>query len=211
LKNTVKSKYLFILCSFYILLSSSLTADSSSLIAESPSIEIVYPKDGDTVHAVDSTFVFGHVNNLKRFSKKGKTIKGIIPEIHIENQVIQIHNDDGFLAWIPVSHGEWEIRAELVWKMLDDTVASVTRTVFVPEPLHTLPLDSLWVKQDYNPPAGNLVLQDGDLLQVSFWATPGCEAWFSIDSLLDSIPMAEIAPRQQPYWGGECLWCWRSP
>jgi N-acetylmuramoyl-L-alanine amidase len=80
-------------------------------------------------------------------------------------------------------------------------LAEAARSVFVPPPRKTLPCDTLRIAGDYGAPSGDLVLASGDMLPVMFQGTPGMFAWCSIPGVADSIPMSEMAPRQQPYWG----------
>ncbi len=165
-------------------------------------IEIVYPKPGQTVSAMDSTFIFGSVTGDFERKKDWLDING---------HTIEVHQDGGFLAFLPIKPDSFQFVARAFrhveqrldhsaldrYQLLVDAVCSVQ----VRTPRKTLPPDTLQIAGDYNRPSGDLVLGTGDLLRVMFQGTPGMFAWFSIPNVADSIPMSEMAPRHQPYWG----------
>lgn len=177
-------------------------------------IEIVYPREGQTLRTVDSAFIFGSVPQFGRKWQYHVTVNG---------HEASTHPSGGFLAYVPISAGEFEflVEARLVehnnltyiereWqKYFGDEETSEpppefivdTLRVFVPEPLPSAPVDSLAIVGDYNRPFGHSSLSSGDMLEFGFIGTPGCRAWCSIEGVADSIPMAETKPRQQPYWG----------
>ncbi len=158
-----------------------------------PSIHVVYPKPDQTVHAVDSTFIFGHVTNAPDNDNWFLEINGA---------QVNVHSDGGFLAFLPVAAGAFSFDLALKSTRADNlTLAETSVPVNIPVPVHTLSMDSLAIVRDHNPPLGDLVLATGDELRVSFWGTPNCRAWFSIQGVIDSVPMAETPPEQQPYWG----------
>jgi len=157
-----------------------------------PRINVVYPKQGQTVAAVDSTFIFGHLSGFSDY-------RDIF--VDINGQKIEVHEAGGFLAFVPVTPGVFSFNLTACLASDSTTMADATVDVLIPVPVHTLPFDSLQIADDYNPPDSEVVLASGDLLRVSFWGTPGCEAWFSIPGVIDSVPMAEAPPQQQPYWG----------
>ena len=162
-------------------------------------IKIIYPKQDQTIGAVDSTFIFGNV----MFSSEKDYLL-------INGAYVPIHNDGGFLAFLPIKPGEFEFHIEHYSQRSRpgsgiDKAQSLLEThslcVFVPEPLESVPTDTLAITGEYQPPIGNLVLSAGDLLELSFSGTPGCKAYASIAGISDSIPMTESLPRLQPYWG----------
>lgn len=157
-----------------------------------PRVEVVYPKPGQTVTAVDSTFIFGHLSGLEDYREAYVDING---------EKISVHEDGGFLAFVPVVPGVFSFNLTACLTEDSTTLAETTVDVSIPVPVHTLPFDTLRIESDYNPPDSSKILSSGDILEVAFWGTPGCEAWFSIPGVVDSVPMAETPPRQQPYWG----------
>lgn len=174
-------------------------------------IRVIYPKPGQVVTAVDSTFILGNVS-----IQKGKKLDRLV----INGQEVEVHPDGGFLAFLPVTPGEFTFhldayridsapsrrggrRTPIQAVTMQDALVHLTNsvTVRIPEPLLPLPPDSLVIPAEYYAPTGDLVLSTGDMLEVFFRGTPGCRAWFAIPGITDSVPMAETAPRMQAYWG----------
>jgi N-acetylmuramoyl-L-alanine amidase len=174
-------------------------------------ITVVYPKADQRIGAVDSTFIFGNVP-----ARRGQWAY----ELHINGHPVAVHEDGGFLAFLPIEPGafRFEMQADLVYKGREsyedysqrhDGEAKTplapqlidTLQVMVPQPLVTLGADSLAITGSYDPPSGDIAITSGQKLNVAFRGTPGCRAWFSLDSILDSVPMAEGQPTYQPYWG----------
>ncbi|MBN1211571.1 MAG: hypothetical protein JXA92_03260, partial [candidate division Zixibacteria bacterium] len=173
--------------------------------AQIPEITVIYPKPEQVVSAVDSTFILGHLpRNLPV-----KT-KDII--LYVNGLEIQPHRDGGFIAFVSITPGlfTFEINAYSKNDLKSyengnlstlSAIASAAVTVTIPEPLTSLPDDTLQISGDYRPQSGDLVLTGGDVLEVFFQGTPGMTGWFSIDGVVDSVPVTEVPPRQQPYWG----------
>ncbi len=175
-----------------------------------PQIHVIYPKPNQIVTAVDSTFIFGHVS----FGEDKK-----LDKLVINGHVVELHPDGGFLAFLPVTPGRFIFRLDaylidsppgrggrrvpLPSVTMQDAQLHLTNsvTVKIPEPLKSLPSDSLIIATEYHAPTGDIVLATGDMLEVSFYGNPGCRAWFAIPEVIDSVPMAETAPRLQAYWG----------
>jgi N-acetylmuramoyl-L-alanine amidase len=186
---------------FRLILFALMTLAAATVSAET-TIQIVYPKPGQTIGAVDSTFVFGSVRGA--FDQKKDLLE-------INGQVVPVHRDGGFLAFLPITSGPFEFRVR-AWRptSLPLSVESLERNqllaeavvgVLIPLPRRSLPDDTLVIAGDYNPPSGDLVLAAGDVLPAMFKGAPGMYAWFTIPGVVDSVPMSEIEPRQQPYWG----------
>ncbi len=165
-------------------------------------LEVIYPKPDQLVGAIDSTFIFGNVKGDFHHDRDWLSING---------QTVEVHHDGGFLAFVPVTPGEFQfqvralrmVKTELArsllgrYRLLAEQIVPVT----VPEPRSSLPDDTLQIRGDYRPPRGDLVLTTGDMLPIRFQGTPGLFAWAAIPGVIDSIPMSEMEPRQQPYWG----------
>lgn len=164
-----------------------LTGSTFARIEMPGDINVVYPKEGQAISAVDSTFIFGQVNP----NWKGNYL-------YINGTEVPIHKDGGFLAFLPIEPGEFKFNLSFRGRLVLDTL---TRTVLVPEPLESIPTDTLAISGEYRPPIGDMVLTTGERLELSFSGTPGLKAYASIEGLSDSIPMTESAPRLQPYWG----------
>ena len=161
----------------------------------SPRITVVYPKADQVVQAVDSTFILGNISAWKQHHKHA--------HLFINGEETTVHKDGGFLAFLPITPGEFTFRLQLCKISKHDTtvVAEDSVTVLVPEPVHTLSMDTLQIVKEYQPPSGDLVLSSDDRLELWMWGTPGCAAWFSLQGVNDSVPMLEAEPQQQPYWG----------
>ncbi len=175
-----------------------------------PQLKIVYPKPGQRIAAVDSTFVFGHVRGMDRSWELGVLVNGR-PAI--------THHDGGFLAYIALRPGASAIKVEAVCrhpklqKWLDQRQQAPQSLEFgflnladsvmidVSARPQTARADSLYIVAEHASPAGDLVLADGDVLRLAIRATPGCRAWACIAGAIDSLPMIEEAPRPQTYWG----------
>ncbi|MEE8578195.1 MAG: hypothetical protein V3T31_13155, partial [candidate division Zixibacteria bacterium] len=174
-------------------------------------IKVVYPKSDQIVGAVDSTFILG---NVPAGSNQ------LTYRLFINDRYVPTHPDGGFIAFVPVTPGEFEFRLNAFLEHRERSTflepgtniseyptiharRSLTETVKVtiPEPMVPLLLDTTIFDREYAPPSGDLVLQSGDRLKVMFRGTPMRSAWFSIEGVVDSVPMAETTPRNQAYWG----------
>lgn len=174
-------------------------------------IKVVYPKPDQIVGAVDSTFVLGNVpGENDRLAYK----------LFINDQFVPVHPDGGFIGFVPVMPGQFEFRLEAflidkeLFEKLDapgtkDDIPSLyiqrslatSVNVLIPEPMLDMALDSISFDREIDPPVGQVTMRAGDRLRVSFRGTPYRSAWFSIPGVVDSVPMAETSPREQPYWG----------
>ena len=183
---------------FLALVVSSITVAAADL----PEITIIYPKPDQKLTASDSGFVFGHIP--ARFVAEGGEYV-----VRVNGSDFPVHKEGGFIAWVPLKPGGFTyqvtaFRANTVPKKKDSDkgkIAEGSVHVKVPPPLKSIPDDVLEIAGDYRPPKGNLTLSGGERLDVSFQGTPNALAWFSIKGVADSVPMAETAPRTQPFWG----------
>ncbi|MFQ6007789.1 MAG: N-acetylmuramoyl-L-alanine amidase [Candidatus Zixiibacteriota bacterium] len=212
-KNISATKRLaaFILAAIQIVIGRAIYSSSAAEHDNKAGIYIVYPKPEQEIAAVDSTFILGHIVIPENYK---------LDKLKINNHEVAVHRDGGFLAFLPIMPGEFTfyLEAYLVqrtyareWRqrLLTQTGTepdSVIRlrdsiTVRVPEPLKPLSIDSLYIVQEYHPPTGDIAVKAGDVLQVCILGTPGCRAWFNIPGVVDSVPMVEMEPQEQPYWG----------
>ncbi len=179
-----------------------LLSGSQAAFADPTSITVVYPKADEPVTAVDSTFIFGNVAGDFDPNKDWLDING---------HIVEVHRDGGFLAFLPIASGQFEFRLRalhyvklpLDGRPLDryQLLAETSLKVTIPSPRLTLPGDTVQIAGDYRPPSGDLILTAGDILPVMFQGTPDLAAWFSLPGVIDSVPMSEMEPHQQPYWG----------
>ncbi|UCG61866.1 MAG: N-acetylmuramoyl-L-alanine amidase [Candidatus Zixiibacteriota bacterium] len=174
-------------------------------------IKIVYPKPDQIVSAVDSTFILGNVPAAS---------EDLAYRLFINDHYVSAHEDGGFIAFLPVTPGFFEFRLDAFLVDKDrftdltsaNTISDIpslyikrtlteAMTVYIPEPLLPLTMDSTLFDREIRPPSGPLVLSKGDRLAVSFRGTPWRKAWFSIPGVADSVPMSETSPMEQLYWG----------
>lgn len=179
---------------------------SAPLIAQYLSkLEVIYPREGLTISATDSTFIFGNydyrpfgaatVNAPTKFS------------VTINGHAARLYPNKTYLAVVPVKTGPFTFRAVLRPIFADSTIADSTvveRNVFIPHYLATSPTDTLVIDSSYVFPNVNLEMLPGDVLGVTVKASPGCTARFSIDSLVTNLPMAERPPTKS-YNVGEAV------
>ena len=155
-------------------------------------LEVIYPREGLTITATDSTFIFGNfdyrpfgaatVNAPTKFS------------VAINGHAARLYPNKTFLAVVPVKPGPFTFHAVLRPIFADSTIADstiVARNVFIPHYLAASPADTLVVDSSYVFPNGTLAMLPGDVLGVAVKASPGCTARFSIDSVAVNLPMTE--------------------
>lgn len=172
---------------------------------------VIYPKAGQTIGAVDSTFILGHVP--PRAGDYSYVLR-------INDEQVEVHPGGGFLAFLPIAPGEFTFHLSAILTDKDrqpyqarikrgaienpppyPEILSDSLTVSVPQPWPQPGYDSLVILETGQSPSQDLVMAQGDRLVVSFRGTPGCRAWFSLDSIIDSVAMVETEPAVQPYWG----------
>ena len=150
-------------------------------------IDVVYPLRHQVVTATDSTFIFGNV-------------KPANAQLSINGFPVPLHSNGAFLAFLPlqprtegeefVFHCQAIVNQDTV--LLDWPVQlSLPPKPFSPD---TLAADSFQPQQLW-------ILQPGDMLEVSFRGTPGCQAYFHLGDLAEWIQMQEKSHQAQLYWG----------
>lgn len=156
------------------------------LLAEAPSIEVQYPRKGQSLPAVDSNFIFGRVT-------PGSQLK-------INGIEVPVHSEGGFLAFIDVDPGEflYHLEAEK-----DGESISVDWPVEIADRYRAVPRDSLAILDTYQNPWADQELIPGDLIEVTFRGTPGGIASFTIRGLARDWPMTESDQMYESMWGNE--------
>ncbi|MEW6412828.1 MAG: N-acetylmuramoyl-L-alanine amidase [Candidatus Zixiibacteriota bacterium] len=174
-------------------------------------IKIIHPKPNQLVASVDSAFILGNVPA----ENDGQAYK-----LFINDQFVPVHPNGGFIAFLPIAPDtfQFHLEAYLVekdrYKDLNGTSSkndilsihiqrALTKTlsVVVPKPMQTLPMDSTVFDREINLPSGDIVMTSGDRFKVEFRGTPGRAAWFGIPGVIDSVPMAELEPQMQQFFG----------
>ncbi len=149
-----------------------------------PQISVVYPLEDAKIKASDSTFIFGSVTP----SSKGGSASGGKSDLKINGHPVPVHPNGAFLAFLPIRPGDFTF--ELVAK---NKAGSSTKKlkVKVPRPIASIPADSLDIVKGSILPKQDMVLTAGDVLETKFRGTPNCQASFSIQGLVQDVPMTE--------------------
>ncbi|MCJ7508382.1 MAG: hypothetical protein MUO85_06580, partial [candidate division Zixibacteria bacterium] len=159
---------------------------SSSAQDKTPVINVIYPKNEQTLTSSDSAFIFGSVTPKS--------------SLKINGQDIKVYANGAFLAFLPIQPGEFifELNATNKSGITSDSVK-----VLVPTTSTTIPEDSLAIEKGSMLPDADMNLRAGDIIQVRFKGTPGGKATFSIEGLVLDLPMMESVSEEEKYWGGE--------
>jgi len=150
-------------------------------------MNIVYPREGDILSAAakDSAFIFGQVQPSNC-------------HLIINGEPIKVFSNGAFLAYLPVKSGDFFFNCMAFNEK--DTVRT-GRLVYITPLLHSVSKDTLKIEAGTERPSSGYKLTAGDLFRVSFMGTPGCRAGFTIDGVAENIPMAEVPPNRDFYWG----------
>jgi len=165
-------------------------------------LEVIYPREGLTITATDSTFIFGNFDyrpfgaaTANAPSQFSVTINGI---------PARLYPNKTYIAVVPVKPGPFTFHTMLQPIFADSTVGDSTvvdRNVFIPYYLTTSPTDTLIIDSSYVFPNVDLEMMPGDVLGVTMKASPGGAARFSIDSVAADLPMTEPPPAKSYYVG----------
>ncbi len=155
----------------------------SSAQEELPAINVVYPKDGQTLTSSDSAFIFGSVK-----PKSSLVINGLD---------VKIHPNGAFLAFMRIQPGEF------IFELTDSNekgVAVDSVKVSVPNYSSTIPKDSLAIEKAGMLPDVDMNLRAGDIIQFRFKGTPDGKGTFSVEGLISNLPMTESVVLAEKYW-----------
>ncbi|MEW5702837.1 MAG: N-acetylmuramoyl-L-alanine amidase, partial [Candidatus Zixiibacteriota bacterium] len=143
-----------------------------------PKIKVVYPLPGQQIGPVDSTFILGSVT-------PGATLT-------INGESVDVYRTGGFLAWLPVSPGDFRFRLKARNKRGTDTL-TVPVVIVDNRPI---PVDSgLRIRDGSVRPMWTRTVRPGDEISVSFDGTVRGTARFRVISPRDTIgpiPMTEL-------------------
>jgi N-acetylmuramoyl-L-alanine amidase len=148
-----------------------------------PAISVIYPREGTHIGVSDSTFIFGSVTPKSRLSINGSKVK--------------VHPNGAFLAFLPLQPGDF------TFELVAENKAGVSTKkvlVKVPTGIYPVPNDSFCIIGSSIRPNQDLVLTPGDVLETRFRGTPNCQASFSIEGIIEDVPMVEASPRMPPGW-----------
>jgi N-acetylmuramoyl-L-alanine amidase len=175
----MKRRSLMLVCGFLSFTSSALGQLT---------LDVVYPREGLTLTAKDSAFVFGSTNAPDA-------------QVFVNGISMAVYPNGAFLGVVPVSPGEFTLDCQAITTY--DTV-SVPLKVVIPPYLMTTLGDSATIDSSYVFPHSDMELQPGDYFHVALKATSGLQASFSIPGLVDNIPMAE-SPAWKEFYSGESV------
>ena len=146
-------------------------------------IKVTYPPEGTLVPSVKSTFIFGNITPSTA-------------PFYINGTKINVYRNGGFIAYLPVSEGDFAFKCELV----DGTTVTYSRRIKIkagPQPGSSA--GSL--RLELVSPASDLDLSPGDYVNVQADGTPGHTAAFTIKNMAKDVEMRELPSGSGRYFG----------
>ncbi|HBA61185.1 MAG TPA: hypothetical protein DCZ92_10295 [Elusimicrobia bacterium] len=143
-------------------------------------IKFVYPAEGASIPDVPKTFVFGNVSPATA-------------PFTINGEKITVHTNGGFIAYIPISSGDFVLAGMLA----DGTTAQ--RLLRVKGPPQPKSGETVWLSLLNN--SYNTEVLPSEYIKVQAVGTPGREAEFSIDGIVKDEPMLEVPAGSGRYIG----------
>jgi len=120
-------------------------------------LEVIYPKDGQQIPAVDSTFILGNTDPQAKLTINGYDIS--------------IHKDGGFLAFLPVSQGQFCF--DVISNLNNDYAFTTVNLV-----IGSLPdTSSCFIDRSSVKPSGRTALRGDDIFEFAIDARPGGKAF----------------------------------
>ena len=158
---------------------------------KAPEIEIIYPKQGQTIRAVDSTFILGNVTPGSRLT--------------VNDKLIPVHPEGGFLAFVKLNPGDSLFQLYAHNQYGETSVEWPYKSV---EPFKQIEADSLGILSDFTAPRIYQELIADDLLELSFRGTPDLRAEYMIENMCEWTPMHEVSnsiqnPESETVFGAE--------
>lgn len=146
-----------------------------------PIINVIHPRSGMSIAAVDSTFILGSVTQGSKLT--------------INGQPVDVYRTGGFIGWIGLKPGDFVFRLRARNEHGTDSL-DVPVKVADNRPI---PSDSgARVREGSLRPQWNRTLRSGDEISVSFDGTVGGRAQFWVVTAKDSLgpfPMTELRTR----------------
>ncbi len=144
-------------------------------------INFVYPPEGSVIPSVAKTFVFGNIVP----STAALTING---------ERVQVHSNGGFIAYLPVTAGDFSFNAAL------DDGATAQRKLKVKEAADAR-VSTGTMRLELTSQISDSEVFPGDYLRISAAGTPGKEAVFSLGKLAEDEPLLESPAGSGRYYG----------
>lgn len=144
-------------------------------------INFVYPPEGSVIPSVAKTFVFGN----------------IVPStavLTINGERVQVHSNGGFIAYLPVTAGDFSFNAAL------DDGATAQRKLKVKEAADAR-VSTGAIRLEFTSQGSDSEVMEGDYVRVSAAGTPGKEAVFSLGKLAVDEPLLESPAGSGRYYG----------
>lgn len=144
-------------------------------------INFVYPAQGASLPSSPKTFVFGNISPATA-------------PFTINGERISVHSNGGFIAYLPVSEGDFAFRGQLADGTSAQLALKVRQSQDSKAPADALRLEITNYDRDWE-------FFEGDYIRVSAAGTPGKQAVFSLGRMLRDEPMTESPARSGRYYG----------
>jgi len=145
-------------------------------------IKVTYPSEGDSMPSLKSTFIFGNITPSTA-------------PFYINGTRIGVYKNGGFIAYLPVSEGDFVFKCEL----LDGATVTYSRKIKIRQAAPVRANGEL--RLELMSPSGDLDLFPGDPVNVQAAGTPGRAAVFTIKGLVKDVPMSELPAGSGRYFG----------
>lgn len=146
-------------------------------------IKVTYPPEGAPLPSVKNTFIFGNISPSTA-------------PFYINGTKINVYRNGGFIAYLPVSEGDFVFKCEL----LNGATEAYSRRVKIrqtPQPVISTGSPRLELVS----PSADLDLVPGDYINVQAAGTPGHAAVFTIEGVAKEVEMRELPPGSGRYSG----------
>ena len=166
-----------------VFLTSAVLTCLAAGVVRAGEIKVMYPSEGDLLPSVENTFILGNITPSTA-------------PFYINGTRINVYRNGGFIAYLPVSKGDFVFKCEL----LNGSTVTYSRKVKIRQsPQPRIPSGS--PRLELVSPSADLDLVPGDYVNVLAAGTPGRTAAFTIKKLAKDIEMKELPPGSGRYFG----------
>ena len=151
-------------------------------------LEVFYPKMGEEINA-SSVFVVGNTDPKAKLA--------------INNKQAKVYPNGAFVEITPLYRGCNTIN---IVATKEHAEKKLKLLINVPEYQKTIPSSPMKIEESSVQPSQNILYKPGDVIGVSFKASTGQKAYFSIGEKVKDIPMKEQSPKKvfaAPIFGKE--------
>ncbi|MDP2864900.1 MAG: hypothetical protein Q8O90_01490, partial [Elusimicrobiota bacterium] len=152
----------------------------SALPIPAGQINFVYPQEGASIPPVSKTFIFGNISP----STAAFLING---------EKIAVHSNGGFIAYLPVTAGDFIFTGAL------EDGATAQRRLKVRLPADAGPSTGT-INLEFTSYASDSDVFRGDYLKITAAGTPSREAVCSLEGVFKDLAMAEVPPGSGRYY-----------